>query len=100
MAKYLKDFERSTALLIEMFCKKHETELDHIIADQICGTYAIGDNYFSLDDIYHDLKTDQPKGQIFEWQNACIDAYFQGITENINYRSWCDGLRFETLKNN
>lgn len=96
--KYIKDFERSTALLVEMFCKKHETSLVHIVADQICGLYCIGDNYFTLDDIYFDMSTDQPKMEIFEWQWACIDAHFEGITEEINYRSWCMGARFEDIK--
>ena len=97
--RYLKDFERSTALLVEMFCMKHETYLEHIVGgDLICGIYCIGDNYFSLDDIYFDMKTDQPKMEIFEWQNACIDAHFAGIKDTINYRSWCMGLRFEDIK--
>ena len=96
--RYLKDFERATSLLVEMFCHKHDTEIDHIICGNICGVYCTGDNYFSLDDIYFDMKTDQPKGLIFDWQNANIDAHFQGIKDTINYQSWCMGLRFEEIK--
>ena len=94
----LEGFESATAFLVKMFCMKQDAYVDHTIGDDICGIYAIGDNFFSLDNIYFDLKTDQPKGLIFDWQNACIDAHFAGVKDTINYRSWCMGLRFEDIK--
>jgi len=102
MSKFLKDFERSTNLLVEMFCKKQECEVDHIVADDITGVYAIGDNFFSLSDIYYDMKENKPKGLIFEWQNYLSDINMS-IGDNvekcfINYDSYCMGARFENIK--
>ena len=99
--KYIKDFERSTSLLVEMFCKKQETEVEHIVGDDISGIYAIGYNFFSLSDIYFDMKENKPKGLIFEWQdylteiNMPIGDYVEKCY--INYESYCMGARFETL---
>ena len=49
--------------------------------------------------IYFDMKTKQKKHKIFEWQNDGIEAHFNGITENINYRSYCMGARFKIETN-
>jgi len=95
MSKYIPQFERSTALLVEMFCKKQDVEVDFIVADDITGIYAIGDNFFSLSDIYFDLKEDKPKGLIFEWQNYLIEWNIENNSNcNINYSSYCMGARF------
>ena len=48
--------------------------------------------HFTLDDIIHDLRTNQPKGYIIKWSNEDIDHIF-----DINYKSWCMGLRHEQL---
>ena len=96
--QYLKDFERSTALLVEMFCKKQETCVEHIVTDDITGIYAIGDNFFNLSDMYYDLKENKPKGLIFEWQNYVINYNISNHCTNssINYKSYCLGARFKT----
>lgn len=96
--KYITDFERSTELLVAMFCKKQDTYVDHIVADEITSIYAIGDNFFSLSDIYFDMKENKPKGLIFEWQNYLSDINMS-IGDNvekcfINYDSYCMGARF------
>lgn len=98
MSKYIKDFERSTALLVEMFCKKQETEIEHIVGDDISGIYAIGNNFFSLSDIYFDMKGNKPKGLIFEWQDYVSDWNLDNnLKDFINYQSYCMGARFKTL---
>jgi hypothetical protein len=95
--KYLKDFERSTNLLVEMFCKKQDTYVEHIVVDDITGVYGIGDNFFSLSDIYFDMKENKPKGLIFEWQNYVTDHRVRHTsTGYINYSSYCNGARFKT----
>lgn len=99
--KYITDFYRSTALLVEMFCKKQECEVEYIIGDDITGVYAIGDNFFNLCDIYYDLKEDKQKGLIFEWQDYLSDINMS-IGDNvekcfINYDSYCMGARFENF---
>ena len=99
--KYLTDFERSTALLVEMFCKKQDAEVEFIVVDDITGVYSIGDNFFSLSDIYYDLKENKPKGLIFEWQDH-VSEYnltigFNDVTERcfLNYNSYCMGARLK-----
>lgn len=98
MSKYLKDFERSTGLLVEMFCKKQESQLISIIGDEICGVYSIGDNFFNLNDIYYDMKENKPKGLIFEWQDYVTDYRLRKVSIGyINYQSYCMGARFKML---
>jgi len=96
MSKYLTDFERSASLLVQMFCKKQDVDFDtiYIVGDRITETYVISDAYLSIQDIYDDLKTDQPKGFIFTWYWDVLD---NGICEGknwINYRSYCSGARY------
>ena len=95
--RYLKDFENATALMVDMFCKKQELELDHIIGDDITGMYCFYYYFFSLDDIYLDIKSECPKGQILEWHESVSDASFKGLSF-INYKSWCMGARYKTEK--
>ena len=93
--KYIQDFERSTKLLIDMFCKKQETEVEHIVKDDVTGMYCIGDNFFSLGDIYFDMVNDKPKGLIIEWQNHVVDWNLKHNSNcSINYDSYCMGARF------
>jgi len=97
--KYITDFERSTALLVEMFCKKQDTYVDYIVGGDVTGVYAIGDNFFSLGDIYYDLKENKSKGLIFEWQNHVIDWNLNNNSNcSINYSSYCMGARFGNQK--
>ena len=96
MSKYIKDFERSTALLVEMFCKKQDVEVEHIVKDDVTGIYCIGDNFFSLSDIYFDMKENKPKGLIFEWQDYVTDYRVRKVSTGfINYQSYCMGARFK-----
>ena len=98
MSKYIKDFERSTALLVEMFCKKQDVEVEHIVKDDVAGIYCIGDNFFSLSDIYFDMVNNKPKGLIFEWQNHVTEWNLEHNSNcSINYDSYCMGARFKTL---
>lgn len=95
--KYIQDFERSTKLLIDMFCKKQEVDYEFSVSDDITGVSAYsGHNYFSLNDVYFDMVNDKPKGLIIEWQQYI--SYYS-ITKNvdrfINYESYCLGARFE-----
>ena len=93
--KYIKDFERSTALLVEMFCKKQELDLDYIAS--VTGVYTFDDNSFTLtlSDIYFDMVNEVPKGTIIEWQNYLTDLSMKGIDVFINYESYIMGYRHQ-----
>jgi len=94
-SKHITDFERSVYLLVEMFCKKQECEVEFIVQDDISGIYVIADNFFNLSDIFYDMKENKPAGLIFEWQNYLLDLNMENETSyNINYRSYCMGARF------
>ncbi len=99
--QYIKDFQRSVSLLIEMFCKKQETYVEHIVNDDITGIYCIGDCFFNLSDIFYDIKENKPAGLIFEWQNYVTDKNLsiKDDTEKIyiNYHSYCMGARVEQI---
>lgn len=49
----------------------------------------IADRYFNFRDIKYDIDTKQPKGRIIEWHDMCLEQQ----KFNINYQSYCMGLR-------
>lgn len=52
--------------------------------------------FFNIEDMVLDLKTNQPKGLILEWQNAGTDwNMFLDEPCWINYQSWIDGKRYD-----
>jgi hypothetical protein len=96
--KFITYFEQAASVLIESFCKKQDVYVDYIVVDDITGIYCIGDAYLTLSDIYHDMKTNQPKGAIIDWFWESVEFK----TNNpdgvyINYNSYCMGLRYEQL---
>ncbi len=77
------------------FAKKQGIEFDGFLNDATCNTVMFGDYYFDLSDIIFDLQNTQPKGLILRWKNDSIEAYFAGNFDTINYRSYCDGHRYQ-----
>jgi hypothetical protein len=88
-------FEKAVAAYIVAFELKHETSLEFWVADNIGGYAIFGDHGFCFDDIRHDIDTDQPAGQIFEYSAAHMDALMELSNETINYKSWCMGARYK-----
>ena len=54
--------------------------------------FSISHFFFSLSDIYFDLKSNQPKGKIIEWYDYILENELK-----INYYHYCMGLRKEQL---
>lgn len=81
------------------FQKKQELEFDYWIGDNIGEMAAFGDYYFSFDDIRYDIDNDIDKELILEWHNNTTDYALKHNTTNalINYRSYCNGLRYKDL---
>lgn len=87
--------------LVKEFAGKQDLEFDYWIAD-ITGEVAvfIGEYFFDMSDIMHDLKTIQPKGLIMQWHDDSVEAHFKGIETTINYRSYCMGAIVDLLTDN
>ena len=86
--------------IINKFCKKQDIYFEFWVADLVGEVAVFGDYSFNFTDIIRDLKTNQPKGLILQWQIDSIDFYFKNKKSKyrINYYSYCKGVRYEDLK--
>ena len=94
--KYITDFEKAAKLLVDLFCTKHSVDLDDMVNGDITDVLCFGDNFFTLSDIYYDLKNDIPKRLIFEWQYYVTEyCIVNDVQKHINFKSYCMGARFD-----
>jgi len=82
--------ETSINKFIELFLKKEgvdrcDWEYDWV-ADRVAGIVNIGDNFFALEDVILDMKTKQPSGNIFNWQDSITDMSIKD--SNFKYQSY------------
>jgi hypothetical protein len=90
-----KQLENDVQILILKFEEKQGIEFGGFVGDDIFGIADFGSTYFfNMADIYYDIITEQPKGQIINW----LEDSLENREYNINYRSYCMGLRIEQLK--
>ena len=93
--KLKENLEKSVSAIVKVFEKKHGCRLQGWVADDVTGIADFHDiMFFNLSDICHDIFTEQPKGLIIQWNEESVDNQDQ----NINFRSYCMGLRFEQLQ--
>ncbi len=92
-------FEYATMDLVKDFAKKQGLTFDGFVGDNPTGAVEFGGDIFSVDEIYYDLKTEQPKGKIFEYDDFCtkVWAYNRGVKKKEqlaipNYQSYCMGI--------
>ena len=79
------------------FAKKQNLDLDFWVADIIGDLASFSGEYcFNMSDIVYDIKTNQPKYKIIEWQNYIVENYLKDNSKDykINYSSYCKGIRF------
>ncbi len=88
----LRAFEVAVDRLLMEFCEKHDLSYEFSVGNDSVDMFLISDYFFSLSDIYFDLKSNQLKGKIIEWYDYLLDNEV-----NINYYSYCMGLRKEQL---
>lgn len=89
-----KQLKESISELTETFARKHNLGFEFYIADDIFSIAHFGDTYFfNISDIYFDVISKQPKGQIIDWLEDCLENQ----EDTINYKSYAMGLRFEHL---
>ncbi len=86
--------------IIQEFAKKQGMDFDYWVGDEIGGVAALADCFFDFADIIHDLKTSQKKWFIVKWQEDSVEAHFKGISDTINYKSYCMGARYDLLTKN
>ncbi len=93
MEKTLKEFESSVNKLVQEFAKKQDFDFKFFVRDDYTQTACFGDIlYFSLSDMYYDLKTKQPKGRITEWQEETLND------KDITYENYCLELQEKAKK--
>lgn len=80
---------------IRQFEKKHELDFESAVSDDLMGILCFGDYYFNISDVIYCIDTNQPKHLILEWHDESV----RHEDLNINFQSYCMGLRFEDLKN-
>ncbi|GIM60059.1 hypothetical protein CAPN008_01090 [Capnocytophaga canis] len=96
MEKILHNFEKASIALVEAFAEKQGLDFDFFIGDNPAEVVSFScEITFSLNEIWHDLSTDQPKGLIMEWFYENLEQYHKGNNDYINYYSWTLGKRYE-----
>ena len=79
---------------VNLFCNKHDMELDFWVADLSGTVGSFGDYFFGFEDIRLDLETNQPEEEIFKWYEANLELGMKNQS-GINYYSWIKGYRPE-----
>jgi hypothetical protein len=84
---------------VKKFCNKQLIDFDGWVSNEVGGIASFCCQYFfSLSDIILDINTKQPKGLIFQWQSDGVDFNLSNtVPQNINYKSYTMGLRYEQL---
>ena len=88
----LRAFEVAVDRLLIEFCEKHDFTYEFSVGNDSVDMFLISDYFFSLSDIYFDLKSNQPKGKIIQWYDYLLENELK-----INYYHNCMGLRKEQL---
>ena len=83
-------FEYAAHNLIKEFCNKQDLQFEFDNYDVGGGIICLSDYFFNIEDIYYDMKHNKPKGKILQWYDYVLTR-----ESNINYRSYCMGMREE-----
>ena len=100
LKKLQKDYYNICNEYIDAFIKKQSISFDGWVGNEVGGIASFSCQYFfNLSDIILDLNTKQPKGLIIDWQSDAVDFnMFNPSPQNINYKSYTMGLRFDNLE--
>mgnify|MGYP000927690439 FL=1 len=88
-------FEYAARNLIKEFCHKQDLQFEFENSDIEAGVVCLSDYFFNIEDIYFDMKHNKHQGKILQWYD-----YRLMHNSNINYRSYCMGMREELKKQN
>lgn len=95
--KLISDYEQACNEIAQLFANKQGIEFCGWISDNVGGIGDFGNEYyFGIGEIVLDIKTNQPKGLIIQWQDDNVE------NENnfINYYSYTTGLRHKDIDKN
>lgn len=94
------DYEKIANEYLKLFVDKQGYEFMYWIADEVGSIACFVDEYFiNFSDIKYDIDNDIEKGLIFKWHDDNVNYNMnRKDKKNINYHSYCRGLRFELLK--
>jgi hypothetical protein len=98
--KKLQDnYECSINAIVDVFCQKHDLELDYHLNLEL---FFFGDYYsFNISDILYDVFNNLPKGVIEEWFTYSYQWNYFDPDHHINLHSWvhgCPRRAYEQLK--
>lgn len=90
--KLIDDYEKACNDIVKAFEEKQGCEFTDWIGIKGISTGSIAcfidQYYFNMEDLILDLKTDQPKGFIFEWHDKTLKQ-----KNRINYSHYIMGAR-------
>lgn len=94
MENLKKEFESIVSKIVKEFENKQDVYFEFFVSDDFSGVACFSNEYyFSLDNICHDIFTNQPKGLIIEWNDDCLENQ----NKNISYFAYSKGLRFNKI---
>lgn len=98
--KKISELEKSFIKIVELYITKFEKKHGYEFSDWVSGNVGemacfIEQYYFNFDDIRYDIDNNVKKGLIFQWQDEGVE---NGAKDNINFRSYVMGARFQMLK--
>ena len=87
-------YQKIVQKYINEFCKKHDTYLEFWVGSDVGHIAVIGDHFMSFKDIRHDIDTNQPSDNIWDYH----DFILQHTDEFVHYDVWCKNRAMEKTK--
>lgn len=91
--KLISDYEQVCNEIVELFANKQGLKFEGWVGDDVGGIADFSNSYyFTITEMVRDLKTNQPKGMITQWQDDNV------ANENqINYYAYTKGIRHKDV---
>lgn len=97
MSKELKEkFNNVVHEYCKAFCYKHgfeEYDENNWMSGDVGGLLEIGDYIIDFDEIRKDIDDNIAVGVFEEWYSYDYELAVMGISQKVNYKSWCMGYR-------
>lgn len=93
--KLIAKYEQAVTEIVKQFIvkqcnpepdEKPEDYIEYWIGE-IGSCVMIADRALKFIDILHDMKTNQPKGQLFEWYDFYVEN--QSLIKDVSYQMYC-----------
>ena len=98
ISELIDSYEKVCSDITAKFTAKHGLQFDGWIGNEVGGIALFNCQYsFGIHDIVLDLQTNQKKWFILQWQDDSVDHALKGNDNQINYKSYTIGLRYDQL---